>query len=159
GSVSRRELAPGAEEFQPPSTGMWLPPGRTFSPASVRAGFQPERVEHVEIAAEQPLDNDIVIGVRAFRQEVDNQIATLFGLSLPNTAGASLGHYYIANAGDADIRGWGLSLSRTVVDGVRASVDYTQADADWIRGSTGLAAVALVTPSVSRRRSEQIRDL
>jgi outer membrane receptor protein involved in Fe transport len=159
GAVSHRELAPGAEEFLPPSTGIWLPPGRTFSPASRRFGFKPERIDHLEVAAEQPLANDVIVGIRAFRQQVGDQIATLFGVSLPNTTGSSVGHYYVGHTGDVDVRGWGVSLSRIVSDGMRASVDYTQADADWLRSSGGSARVALVMPSVMRRQFEQLRDL
>jgi len=159
GAVSHRELAPGAEEFLPPSTGIWLPPGRTFSPASRRFGFKPERIDHLEVAAEQPLANDVIVGIRAFRQQIGDQIATLFGVSLPNTTGSSVGHYYVGHTGDVDVRGWGVSLSRIVSDGMRASVDYTQADADWLRSSGGSARVALVMPSVMRRQFEQLRDL
>ena len=159
GAISRRELAPGAEEFMLPSTSIWLPPGRTFSPASARRGFRPERIDHLEIAAEQPLDDDVVIGARLFRQQVDDQIVTLFGLSLPDTAGAKVGHYYVGNSGDADVRGWGLSLSRTVAEGLHASVDYTQSDANWVRPGARSAGVALVTPSVIRRKVERIHDL
>ena len=159
GAMSHREIAPGAEEFLPPSTGMWLPPGRTFLPASSRFGFRPERIDHVEIAAEQPLGHDILVGVRAFRQQVSDQIATLFGVSLPETAGSSVGRYYVGNSGDVDVRGWGVSVSRTVADGVRASVDYTQADAQWLRPSAAFATVALVAPSVVRRSFEQLRDV
>ena len=159
GAISHRELAPGAEAFLPPSTGMWLPPGRTFSPASTRFGFSAERIDHVEIAAEQPLANDILVGVRAFRQQITDQMVTLFGVSLPDTAGSSLGHYYVGNAGDVDVRGWGVSVSRLVADGMRASIDYTQADAQWLRPSAASATVALVTPSVIRRPFEQLRDV
>jgi hypothetical protein len=159
GAISHREIAPGAEEFLPPSAGMWLPPGRTFSPTSSRFGFSPERIDHVEIAAEQPLGHDILVGVRAFRQQVSDQIATLFGVSPPETAGSSVGRYYVGNSGDVDVRGWGVSVSRTVADGVRASVDYTQADAQWLRPSAAFATVALVAPSVVRRSFEQLRDV
>ncbi len=38
-AVSRRASAPGAEEFVPPSTGLWLPPERTFSPLASARGF------------------------------------------------------------------------------------------------------------------------
>jgi hypothetical protein len=38
-------------------------------------------------------------------------------------------------------------------------VDYTQADAEWLRPSAGTASVALVAPSVIRRQFEQLRDL
>ena len=159
GTISRREMAPGAEEFLLPTTGMWMPPGRTFSPASSRAGFRPEQINHFEVAAEQPLARDIVVGVRAFRQQVNDQLLTLFDVSLPSTAGANIGHYYVGNAGDVEARGWGVSLSRSVAGGIHASVDYTQSDTEWRRPSAGSAAVALVTPSVIRRQFEQLRDL
>lgn len=159
GTVSRREMAPGAEEFLLPSTGMWVPPGRTFSPAASRVGFRPEQINHFEIAAEQPLAREVVIGVRAFRQEVNDQLVTLFDVSLPSTAGANIGHYYVGNAGDVEARGWGVSVSRSVSEGIHAAVDYTQVDAEWLRPSAGSAAVALVTPSVIRRQFEQLRDL
>ena len=159
GTLSRREMAPGAEEFLLPSVGMWSPPGRTFSPASSRIGFRPEQINHVEVAAEQPIGSDVVLGVRAFRQQVNDQIVTLFGVSLPDTAGANLGHYYVGNAGDVDARGWGVSVSRDVTEGIHASVDYTQSNAQWLRPSAGTASVALVSPSVIRRQFEQLRDL
>ena len=113
----------------------------------------------MEIAAEQPLADDILVGVRAFRQQVSDQIVTLFGVSLPDTAGSRIGHYYLGSSGDVDVRGWGASLSRMVATGMRASIDYTQSDANWLRPSAGSAGVALVTPSVNRRRFEQLRDL
>src|SRR5262249_32615206 len=125
-TISRREIAPGAEEFLLPSTGMWAPPGRTFSPASPRAGFRPEQINHYEVAAEQPLAEDVVIGGGVFRQQVNDQIVTWFGVSRPEVTGAGVGHYYVSNTGDVDARGWGVSLSRTVANGVHASIDYTQ---------------------------------
>jgi hypothetical protein len=159
GTVSRREIAPGAEEFVLPSTGVWVPPGRTFSPVSTRTSFRPEQINHFEVAAEQPIGSQVVVGVRVFRQQVNDQLVTLFGVSLPSTAGANLGHYYVGNAGDVDARGWGVSVSRTVADAIHASVDYTQVDAEWLRPSRGSARVALVMPSAIRRQFEQLRDL
>ena len=159
GTLSRREIAPGAQEFQLPSTGVWVPPGRTFSPVSNRAGFHPEQINHMEVAAEQPIADDVVLGMRVFRQQVNDQLVTLFGVSLPSTAGANVGHYYVGNAGDVDARGWGVSISRTVADAIHASIDYTQTDAEWLRPSAGSARVALVMPSAIRRQFEQLRDL
>ena len=159
GLVSRREIAPGAEEFLVPSTGMWAPPGRTFSPASIRAGFHPEQISHYEVAAEQPLADNVVLGVRAFRQQVNDQLVTLFGLSIPGASPAAIGHYYVGNTGDVDAGGWGVSVSRTVADGIRASIDYTQTDAEWLRPSAASTGVALVMPSVVRRQFEQLHDL
>ena len=159
GTISHREIAPGAEEFLLPSTGMWSPPGRTFSPASARYGFHPEQIDHVEVAAEQPIASEVVLGVRAFRQQVNDQLVALFGVSLPNTAGTNIGHYYVGTAGDVDAHGWGVSVSRAVTNGIHASVDYTQSDAGWLRPSAGTAGVALVSPSVIRRQFERLRDL
>jgi len=159
GMVSRREIAPGAEEFLVPSTGMWAPPGRTFSPTSRRAGFHPEQINHYEVAAEHPFADDVVLGVRAFRQQVNDQLVTLFGLSVPGASPVGIGHYYVGNTGDVDARGWGFSVSRTVTDGVHASIDYTQTDTEWLRPSPGSARLALVMPSVVRRQFEQLHDL
>ena len=81
-TVMHREVAPGAEEFIPPSMGLWLPPERTFSQVS-RASFLPERHDQLEIAG--------VIGqvggtrdrrARAFKEQVDDQVVTIFGLSV-----------------------------------------------------------------------------
>jgi hypothetical protein len=159
GSISRRELAPGAEEFLPPSTGIWLPPERTFSPVSPANGFTPERVSHVEIAMERVWPGQILVGVRAFRQQVDDQLVTLFGGGLPGTAHASLGHYYVASGGDFVGRGWGVSVSRAMVDGLRASVDYTQADSRWLAVSPDARALEVVAASAIRSERELIHDL
>jgi hypothetical protein len=94
-----------------------------------------------------------------FRQQVNDQLVTLFGLSVPGASPAGIGHYYIGNTGDVDARGWGVSVSRTVADGIRASVDYTQTDTEWLRPSAASAGVALVMPSVVRRQFEQLHDL
>jgi TonB-dependent receptor-like protein/carboxypeptidase family protein len=159
GMVSHREMAPGGEEFLVPSTGMWAPPGRTFSPASMRAGFHPEQINHYEVAAEQPFADDVVLGVRVFRQQVNDQLVTLFGLSIPGASPGAIGHYYVGNTGDVDARGWGVSVSRTVADGIHASIDYTQSDTEWLRPSVASAGLALVMPSVVRRQFEQLHDL
>lgn len=158
-AVSRRAAAPGAEEFVPPSSGPWLPPERTFSPVSSSHGFVPEQIDHVEIAAEREWAGHIVTGVRAFRQTVDDQIVTLFGVVLPGTAAASLGHYYVASAGDVDASGWGVSMSRTTAAGIRASIDYTNVRSTWVRRSPDAAALALVAVSVLRDTDERVHDL
>jgi outer membrane receptor protein involved in Fe transport len=159
GSISRREVAPGAEEFLPPSTGILLPPERTFSPVSAANGFTPERVSHVEIAMEREWPGQILIGVRAFRQHVDDQFVTLFGGGLPGTAHASLGHYYVGSGGDFAGRGWGVSVSRAMVEGLRVSVDYTQADSRWVAVSPDARALEVVAASAIRAERELIHDL
>jgi hypothetical protein len=158
-SMSRRDSAPGAEEFVPPSTGLWLPPERTFSTLSSARGFVPERMVHTELAAEREWAGGLVTGIRAFRQAVDDQIVTLFGVKMHGSAATSLGHYYVASAGDVETAGWGVSVSRTLPARVRASVDYTNAESSWVRESPDGAALALVAMSVLRDAHERIHDL
>lgn len=158
-AVSRRAVAPGAEEFMPPSTGPWLPPERTFSALSPRRGFTPERVDHVELAAERAWAGEVIVGVRAFRQHVDDQLVTLFGLSAPGHARSGLGHYYVASAGDVDARGWGVSVSRTVAERLRASVDYTQVQSSWLGSAPDAAALTIVAPAIRPDGTERFHDV
>ena len=154
-TVARRETAPGAEEFTPPALGLWLPPERTFSPVS-RGSFRPERLDHVEFGAEREWRNGMVFGVRAFRQRVDEQVVTLFGLAVADTS--SVGHYHVGSAGDFEALGFTVSASRAVGDGVRAAVDYTQFDSRWQGRSPDAAALTLLAKSVLRK-DERIHDV
>jgi hypothetical protein len=154
--VSHRETAPGAEEFLPPEFGVWLPPERTFSSVSPD-GFVPERLDHLELAAERDLGGQVVLGVRGFRQHVDDQVVTLFGVAMPDGPETN-GHYQVASAGNFDVRGWGVSLSRQVLDSVRASIDYTQVAARWNRDGNDTSALRELAPAVLRD-SDTARDL
>lgn len=154
GTVVHRELAPGAEEFVTPTVGLWLPPERTFSHVE-RDVFAPERFDHLEISAERTLPADIRVGVRAFRQKIDDQIVTLFDVSAVGDA-PQVGHYQIGSAGDVDAFGWGVTVGRDMGQAVRASVDYSQTDAEWHGG--GSALLARLAPSV-HRSAERIHDV
>lgn len=158
-TVSRRVMAPGAEEFIPPVSGIWLPPERTFSPLSMRRGFSPEYTEHMEIAAERDWIGDVLIGVRAFRQQVDNQIVTLFGVELPGRAPSNIGHYYVASGGSFDAIGWGISVSRPVGEGVRASFDYSYVATDWNGPGSDVRSLSRVAPGMLRAQAEHIHDI
>jgi hypothetical protein len=155
-AVSHRESAPGAEEFTPPAIGLWLPPERTFSPVS-RGMFRPERLDHVEFGAERAWAGGVVFGVRAFRQRVDDQVVTLFGLALADTR-RNVGHYHVGSAGDFEARGFAVNASRAVGDGVRVSVDYTQFGSRWHGGSPDAAVLTQRARSVLRK-SERIHDM
>jgi outer membrane receptor protein involved in Fe transport len=159
-SASRREIAPGAEEFVPQSVpGVWLPPERTFSPLSMRRGFAAEGVNHYEVAAEHDMGGGVVMGVRAFRQTVTDQMVTLFGVSLPRRTATDVGHYYVASGGDLEARGWGLSVSRELTGRVRGSLDYTRTDAEWLGQGPDWGLLSLVAHSANRAESETIHDL
>ena len=157
-AVSRHAVAPGAEEFIPPASGLWLPPERMFSPVSMRRGFTPERIDHMEVAAEREWPGQLITGVRVFRQQVEDQLVTLFGTTLPGTSAPSLSHYYVASAGDFGAVGWGLSVSRQVADRLRASVDYTHVDSTWVgQASNDMATLSLLMAAVQRR--ERFHDI
>ena len=153
--VSHRETAPGADEFLPATFGVWLPPERTFSTMSA-TGFRPERLDHVELGAEREIAADVIVGFRAFRQHVDDQIATVF-TSEPAGTPSPTGHYQVASAGGVDAHGWGVSLSRRVSDGMRASLDYTQAAAVWRGDSPDSVPLGRLAPAL--RGNEALHDL
>jgi hypothetical protein len=158
-AVSRRTVAPGAAEFSPRSSGPWLPPERTFSPLSSSRGFTTGQVDHMELAAERAWMGQIVTGIRVFRETVDDQIVTLFGVAPRGTRAAGPGHYFVASAGDVDANGWGVSVSRTTQAGARASIDYTNVRSTWLRRSQDAEALALVAAAVLGGDEEQVHDL
>jgi hypothetical protein len=155
-TASHREVAPGAEEFLPPSIGPWLPPQRTFAHVS-HAAFRPERHDQMELAVDREWPGRILVGVRAFRQRVDDQVVTLFGVALADMP-AGIGHYQVGSAGDFDAMGWGVSVSRVIGDHVRAAVDYTQATTEWQRWSADRDVLSARVPSVLRR-DDRVHDV
>ena len=154
-TMSHRETAPGEQEFLTPEAGLWLPPERTFSHVS-RDVFRPERLDHVEIAAEREWPGAVSVGVRAFRQRADDQMVTIFGVAVGD--GRSVGHYHVGSAGDFSARGWGVSVSREVTTAVRASVDYTQTESWWYGESPDATALAALAASALRTR-ERLHDV
>jgi len=58
-----------------------------------------ERVDHVEVSAEREWAA-LVVGVRAFQQDVTGQVVTMFGLALPDSSHGA-GHYHVGSAGDS----------------------------------------------------------
>ena len=155
-SASHREVAPGAEEFLPSSIGPWLPPQRTFAHVS-HGAFRPERHDQLEFAIERLMPGSILVGARAFRQRVDDQVVTLFGVAVADVP-AGVGHYQVGSAGDFDATGWGVSVSRVVSNHLRAAVDYTQANTAWRRWSTDREVLSTAAPSVLRR-DDRIHDV
>jgi hypothetical protein len=125
GVLSQRALAPGAEEFMPRmDSGIWLPPQRTFSSLNGRP-LEAERGNHVEVGVERDIAQ-ATLSVRAFRQEISDQMVTVFGLDLPGAA-ASLGHYFIGNAGDVQATGISVGARAAIAGRVHGSVEYSVA--------------------------------
>jgi hypothetical protein len=153
--ASRKALVPGAEEFAPSSTGMWLPPERTFSSLSSDGRFTPEQVRHMQISLERDLASGVTVSVRGFDQRVENQLIEIFD-AVAGRAAAARGHYYVATAGDFDARGWGAAMTHEVPGYVRGTLEYTVTDAVWDSASDMSMARAVRTIPASA--SEKVHD-
>jgi hypothetical protein len=157
-SVSRRALAPGAEEFLPPGdTGIWLPPQRTFSSLNPRGGFYAEETAEAEVAVERDFGASTV-SARAFKQHVDNQLVTVFGAEIPGQPAAKVGHYEVGNLGDADATGCALAFRTVIANRLRGSVEYTTSNAA-IMPARQLGYLLLVAPSMARPIQERLHDI
>ena len=154
--ASRKALVPGAEEFAPSTTGMWLPPERTFSSLSHDGRFTPEQVRHVQISLERDLASGVTVSLRGFDQRVEHQLIEIFD-AVAGRAAAARGHYYVATAGDIDARGWGAAMTHEVPGYVRGTLEYTVTDAVWDPTSDMSMARAVRTIPVSA--SEKFHDL
>ncbi len=131
--VARVAVAPGAEEMLPaigPADGAWLPAQRSFSAWSDLSGFRPQRTDHVELAIEREAQR-FLLGFRTFYERTEDQMGSIFAAPTLTHPAASLGHYYVASVGDVTARGWGVSVSRAIVAGLRGAVDYSQTTARW----------------------------
>ena len=152
--VRQRMVVPGAEEFMPRAiTGPALPPERTFSPYP-GAEMRVERARGIDFLLEQQVGNAYVLGVRRFFQSVDEQLVTMFSV-VPEGDPASVGHYYVGNAGSFDASGWAFSIS-TPPGRVRGSLDYSISRAEWTTRNESLGALA---PAVLRPATEDSHDI
>lgn len=156
--ASLQQVAPGAEEFLPPADAAWVPPQRTFAPLGANR-FDTERLRQFELGAAREFAA-MTVSVRAFRQAVQNQLVTVFGAADASRLIAAGGHYGIASAGDASMRGWAVGVVHSVTPHVRGRVDYTFLSAEWTP-STGADRRALRTfaPQALRAPSERIHDV
>jgi hypothetical protein len=141
--AARSSFAPGADEFvnvlDNTPDGLWLPAHRSFSPWSEHDGLHAQTTDHFELGVERDVAA-YVVGVRTFRQSVNDQAGAVFAAPSREHPAASLGHYYLANLGDFDARGWGVRVSRPLFGLVRGSVDYSVTTAQWLSGPGGSGA-------------------
>jgi len=155
--VSRRSLAPGAEEFVQPEQGIWLPPQRTFSSLDDRAPLVAEKSTHLEVGLERDIASGATLSLRGFHQHADDQLVTLFGVDQPGLPSATLGHYFVANSGPVDATGYSAGVKGTIAARVRGSVEYSYTQANW--GAEPPGYLMLVSPSSVRRGDERIHDI
>ncbi len=156
-TVAPHMIAPGAEQFLPPaSSGVWLPPERTFSSLEPGRPLDPERVDRYELGLETHVGLGPARTVRIlhFNERTADQIATLFGLD----DASQVGHYYISSPGAVAVDGWVLGLSGQILDHVSGTVDYTEARAVWDQ-SPAHQALAVLASSAARAGLERSHDL
>ena len=129
--ASRRALVPGAEEFAPSVTGVWLPPERTFSSLArdgrFTAGADAPSADVASSAISRPAS---LCRCAASISASSNQLIEIFD-AVPGRAEAPLGHYYVATAGNIDARGWGAAMTHEVPGYVRGTIEYTVTTAYW----------------------------
>jgi len=153
-SAAPRMIAPGADQFQPPSAhGVWLPPQRAFDGLG-GAPLEPEQVEYYELGVQAELPGALVAALRGFRERTDNQIATLFGFD----PARAVGHYYVASPGAVSVSGLAVELSGELFESVQGRVTYTRTEADWSapESASDLSPLAI---SLLRRGHESGHDL
>jgi hypothetical protein len=155
--LSRRAVAPGAEEFMPRmDSGIWLPPQRTFSSIMTGLPLQAERTSHMEVEVERDIAS-ATVSLRAFRQHVADQLVTLFGMDLPG-APSALGHYFVGNSGDVNASGLSAGVRAAFAHRVHGSVEYSVTNAHSLRSSES-AYLLLLAPSALRPDRERIHDV
>ena len=157
--VSRQARAPGAEEFQPPDdAGIWLPPQRTFSSIEPGRAMEAGRASHVALEIERDIAAS-TIAFRAFRQQVDDQLVTMFGAEVPAQSGAKLGHYLVGNAGDTNTLGYTVAFSTTWGARVHSSVAYSTAQTEFMPAAGGSHYVVLIAPLATTSEHARIHDV
>jgi len=156
--VSRRAHAPGAEEFLPPSeTGIWLPPQRTFSSVEPEEPLRAEHSTHVVVSVEQDIASSTV-AVKAYRQDISNQLATVFGGKLPGIPAATVGHYLVGNVGDVEALGYMVEFRTAWGKRVSGSVSYSSTEAQ-LDPSADLHYLLLMAPSTARPEPQRIHSV
>jgi len=158
--VSSRATAPGAEEFMPRMDGgIWLPPQRTFSSLIAGRPFEAERTNHLELDVEHDIAA-ATVSLRAFRQHVGDQIATLFGINMAGMPPAADGNYFLTNLGDVDASGVSAGVRAAFASRLHASVEYSLTRARLSApDSDNLAYLLVFAPSAVRPGTERIHDV
>jgi hypothetical protein len=156
--LSRRAIAPGAEEFVPPiDSGIWLPPQRTFSSLASDRPLEAERTTHAQVEVERDLPGATIV-LRGFTQHVADQLVTAFGVNMPGRPPTNLGHYFVGNSGSVDASGWAAGVRTTVAQHVHGSVEYRQTHANWDPANDP-SYLLVVAPAVGRLQSGRIHDV
>ena len=155
--LSSRAVAPGAEEFMPRmDSGVWLPPQRTFSSLVSGSPLEAERTNQMEFEVERDIAA-ATVSLRTFRQHVENQLVTLFGVNMPG-APSALGHYFVSNVGGVDATGFSAGVRAAIASRFHGSVDYSLTRAS-VSSPDSPGFLLLFAPSAVGTEPGQIHDV
>jgi hypothetical protein len=156
--LSRRAVAPGAEEFVPPiDSGIWLPPQRTFSSLSSARPLDAERTTHAHVEVERDVAGATLV-LRGFTQRVVDQLVTAFGVDMPGRPATTVGHYFVGNSGSMDASGWAVGVRTAFAPRIHGSIEYTETRAHW-NPASARSYLIFVAPSATRLESGRIHDV
>ena len=154
--MSSRAVAPGAEEFMPRmDAGILLPPQRTFSSIAAGRPFEAERTNHAEVEVERDIAS-ATVSLRVFKQHVNEQIVTLFGVSTPD-APSTVGNYLLGNIGDVDASGISAGIRAAIGNRVHGGIEYSMTRARV--ASPDLGYMVMLEPLALGLDRQQIHDV
>jgi hypothetical protein len=157
-AAARRERAPGAEEFLPPSdSGVGVTTQRTFSSVDPRNHFTAEVVSHEEISLAHDF-GQTTFELRGFRQQVANQLVTIFGLDIPGQPAPAFGHYVVGNVGDAAAMGLVAGVQTVIAGRIHGELEYSLAQASLSPGHES-SYLLVLAPSTVRDGTENISSV
>jgi hypothetical protein len=154
--LSSRAVAPGAEEFMPRmDAGILLPPQRTFSSIAAGRPFEAERTNHMEVEVEHDIAS-ATVSLRAFKQHVNDQIVTLFGVGTPDAPSAA-GNYLLGNIGDVEASGVSAGIRAAFADHIHGAIEYSLTRTRM--ASPDMGYMLLLDPSALPLDRQQIHDV
>jgi hypothetical protein len=157
-STAQRMIAPGADEFLPPSdAGPWLPPMRTFFSLAPDTPVRPERIRRHAVGIDKEIASDGAgkVTLEWFSENTNNQMAALFGMDSATDAAP----YYVATVGHVDVIGWRVGLEGRVMSNVSGRVEYAEGKAQWRSTRAAATALRATEPAVARRGRETVSNL
>jgi hypothetical protein len=110
----------------------------------------------MQLSLERDLAAGVTVAVRGFDQRVADQLIEVFDAA-PGRSVRARGHYYVANGGDIDARGWGVSMTQDVSGFVRGAIEYTVSTAYW--DTTSDISMARAVRMIPVTASEKVHDL
>jgi hypothetical protein len=96
------------------------------------------------------------VSLRAFKQHVDDQILTVFGVGALDSP-STIGNYLLGNLGDADVTGLSAGVRAAIAGRVHGGVEYSVTRARVASAEAG--DLLPIDPAALRLDGRQIQDL